>query len=291
MEVKKTKKISSARMSNFFKRHWADKALPSMHWFRKAPAWYHLSFSYNNPYNVDTVHSELFALQERIGRLSDLMADRTLVFLGTGVGDTEMFIVERILKKENKTEVVAIDVNDSFLSDFQNSLRNKELEHPDYQIKLQRIHGIFEEIETEDILYGSPGTRAFICLGNTVGNYINRADFVDILVRLTVKGDLVLLGFQLDTYLKELFAKYSSNPLFEEFILSYLPRAKKREIKWKLDDNAGSISAFVEDVRVFFTKKFKINELEQAMSKRGFNVLFNETNAAKNVCIQLSRRK
>lgn len=291
IDVKRTSKVSKTRLRRMLSNHWDGKLLPSMHWFHNAPAWYHLCFSYNNPYNVASVHSELFALHQQIGRISDLMSNRTLIFLGTGVGDTEMFIVERVLKKEKEAEIVAIDVNGDFLADFENSLRSKQLEHAEYQIKLQLIHGVFEETEADDIDYGTPGGRAIICLGSTIGNYVDTQDFVDILVKLTSNGDLVLLGFQLDTYLNELFEKYKSNPLFQKFITSYLPRAKKGELRWELDRRRSAVAAFVGDVQVFFSRKFKPDVLQPLMSRNGFNTLFNEANSAKNVCIQLSRRK
>lgn len=289
LRVTKARQVTKRELAVRYKRHVSDGGVPSMHWFRDASKWRHLSFSYNNPYNIVSVHSEMFLISGLGGEIIPALRERTLVFLGVGVGDTEMLLIEGVLDSSGEVGIVAIDVNIEFLDDFENSLRNKSLENDSYAIRLHNIEGVFEDIESGDIKLGDSGKRAIICLGNTIGNYIDTIDFVRIIQRIASTGDVVLLGYQLDTYAQKLFDKYKSNPIFTDFVLSYAPHKDKHKLRWVFDKERTAVTAYYDGTRVFFSKKFNFGTVRGLMQAAGFETVVHRADGAKNSCILLSR--
>lgn len=289
VKITRDVQITNRELASKYKQAVANGGIPSMHWFRIAEKWRHLSFSYNNPYNIISVHSEMFLLSGLAEEVTPYLRNRSLVFLGVGVGDTEMLLIEQILRGSPKLEIVAVDVNPEFLEDFGHSLRNKSLENDKYSIRLHSIQAIFEEIEESSLVLGVPGKRAFICLGHTIGNYIDTVDFIRVLQRLASPDDVVVLGYQLDTYARELFAKYKSNEIFSDFVLSYAPRKDKRKLRWVFDDKKGTVTAKYQDTRVFFSRKFALGTVKRLMQAAGFEALVHTADTAMNACILVGR--
>jgi len=287
--VTRKNQVSEERLRDRFEKDWGSGVMPSMHWFASADKWRHLSFSYNNPYNIVSVHSEMFLLAAHERELRKMLKGRALVFLGLGVGDTEMLVVEYILEPGEALNLVAVDVNREFIDDFEASLRNKILEKDDYEVHLHRLWQVFEDLDHGQLRLGNDGKRAVVCFGNSIGNYPDSVDFVEILRRTCSCGDLVLLGYQLDTFAKELFDKYKQNVIFSNFVLDYTRKgAKQCKLRWVFDPAKSAVMAYCGSVLVFYSRKFRFGVVRDLLKAAGFRVVLHEHDQARNSAILLA---
>jgi len=158
--------------------------------------------------------------------------------------------------------------------------------------RLHRIHGIFETLEEPDIQFGECGRRAFICLGNTVGNYVDTVRFIGVLKRVTRCGDLVVLGYQLDTYARKLFEKYKANSILASFVRSYATQhGTTPKLQWSYDEVKSAVQAHIGRVLVFYSRKFSLCSLPDLLRPGGFQILLNEADQPQNVAILVARRR
>jgi len=255
-------------------------------WFRDTSLWYELAISYNNPYNHRNVHAELSLLHDARKRLSPQFQDRTLVFYGIGTGDTEMELVSWQVERAGYAEIVGIDINKRFLEKFVGGLRNKNLEGA-YRILFRGYSGLFQSIMSEDLDFeNSSNVRTtHVCLGNTIGNFEEQDEILSIFARNSSKGDLLLLGVQLDTDFDTLFQKYSTNEQFSRLILNYLKNPDYSKLKWHRKE--GVIKAYYDGIEVFRTRKYKPKKLQSEVEKFGYKLLEQTIDKERNACIQL----
>lgn len=266
--------------------------------FRIATPWYHLNMGYTNPYNVGKVHAELMLIEKHIhdslnGRNSffESLKNKELIFYGVGVGDTEIALVDWLLKLgEKKVYVTGIDVNKEFLDNFSVALRNRLLEEPeDVQIFYRGYHALFEQIDKTDLK--SKFKKAHICLGGTIGNFYDQEEIAEMFFDMMDEGDILVLGFQLDTYLSILFEKYKQNSLFSEFVLSHIPKDERKELYWLLHEPAGTIIAKHGGVEIFRSKKYDLDWAKNLFTSKDFVLVYQSSSEDKNVGIQVYVKK
>ncbi|MCX6232945.1 MAG: L-histidine N(alpha)-methyltransferase [Bacteroidetes bacterium] len=277
--------------NHFFKSIISEKVVNSAHWFRVADLWHRVSFGYNNPLNFGRVHSEMLLLIEIEKQLISKLKKYPLIFLGIGVGDTEMQIVDMQLKKYFKSNILGIDINKDFLILFQDSLKQREKEISEYKIKYKYINRYFEEISLSDSNFLGSSTQKVICvLGNTIGNYNDTNDIFSIIDRISNSGDLLLVGYQLNNNIKILLQKYKSNHHFLEFISNYLPNKNKSRIKWKINSKNSSIEAWLEDVQIFRSRKFTVQEIINISENYNYITEAYWVDKYQNMCIHLLKK-
>ena len=242
------------------------------HWFRKADIWYRLCFAYNNPYNVRRVNSELTLITQVQRDIHPHMADRHIVFLGIGTGDTEFALLEPILDAKKYCEITIVDVNRDFIENFYHSLVFKLPEDHNYQIYVRAINDIFERVEKTDfdVVNSRFEKKVFICIGGTIGNFEPQAEIFNLFAKWTSPGDRLLLGFQLDTYIKSQFQKYKDNRLFHRLILGFRPEFGNNRLQWILNHEKKQIEAWHGEVQVFRSKKYNQQLLRLTLREFGF---------------------
>lgn len=277
------------RLANDLKR----KEINGAHWFRIAYYWFKVNFGYNNPLNYGNVHSELFLLNSIRNELIPVLASRPIVFLGIGTGDTEMALLDLQLDQNRFTEVIAVDINSEFLDLFGQSLKMRSYENADFRIKYKPIRSYFEDIRFGDIHV--PQTRfsgiLLTVLGSTIGNYNNTGEFLQMLENFTSEGDGVLLSYQLNHHLKEIFEKYNRNPYYVDLIGNFLSESQKERIKWDLNFKASTVEAWLNDIQIFRSKKFHEDDVaREVSSKYRFRSEKIWVDSYKNMCIHLLMR-
>lgn len=263
------------------------------HWYRKAQSWYQVVFAYTNPYNRGTPNSELSLLQLSRNKLAALLQEVTLIFYGLGVGETEAEIVDWSLDFANYAEVVGVDVNPEFLKRFQSGLKNRAVDQEHSQILFRGYHALFEQITKANLKFENSKYKrqAHICLGNTIGNFNDQNEMFRLFSTVISKGDLLILGFQLDTRLDDLFKKYAQTTEFTPLALGWQEKVDSAVLKWKLDRENSVIKAFYQNLEVFRSKKYKIKPLQQFVELFGFCHLLTIKDAKDNTCIQVYQRK
>ncbi len=258
-------------------------------WFRNANLWYELVISYNNPYNHRRVHSELYLLHERKRELSELIKDSTFLFYGVGIGETEIELVDWELERTGYVEVASIDVNERFIRKFVGGLRNKKKENPNYKIMFRGYHALFEQLQPADFVFGNSryNRRTHICLGNTIGNYSDQSEIFDLFSSNSQTGDLLVLGFQMDTDIDILFRKYSTNQEFADLILNWDKEPDFSQLEWELDKENGLIKASYKGLDVFRSKKYNPQQLRNFVSCIGYELRTEIIDNDKNSCIHI----
>jgi hypothetical protein len=264
----------------------AHKSVSGAHWFRDAAAWFRLNHGYNNPLNAGRVHSELFHIYEHRDLLGKLVADKTLVFLGVGVGDTEMAVVDIQIDHVSTCECVLIDINPEFIHSFVRSLRNRKIENS-YHIRYAAVRTFFDKLEEPpfQIVNSCYVSKALVCLGSTIGNYRNLREPMSLFSNLSKTRDCLLLGYQLNRNLKVLLQKYQENPLYRDLIGNFLPREERRRITWSLNEPECLIEAWLGDVQLFRSKKFASEEVTNAAEEHGWKEIFCMIDGWQNVCL------
>ena len=264
-----------------------SRALSGAYWFRVAAYWFRLNHGYNNPLNWGSVHSELVHLWQLRPRLAHILKDRTLVFYGVGVGDTEMVCVDAQLDVQKTCESILIDVNKEFLCLFVKSLANRRRELPGTNMTYLAYHGLFELMEARHLagLESQFKAKAFVCLGSTIGNFATADAPFGIFSRLASDGDVLVLGYQLPTHLQETYNKYSGNGLYLDLIGNFLPPHKRQQIKWRLNEEEASIEAWLRNVQVFRSKKFQSADVLRVATSFGWKELFQSEDVHRNVAL------
>jgi hypothetical protein len=252
--------ITSSEMKTLLADDWRSRSLRGAHWFRDAARWYRMNFAFNNPYNVGTVHSELQLIENHRNELSEIIDNHLLVFLGVGTGDTEMAIVNLLIERGQKADVIGIDINAKFLEDFGHSVRLRLKEDRRASTRYVGLQNLFERVTPLALSSVAPGMqgvpRCFICLGNTIGNYDDPEELLRIISSLAAPGDLILLGYQLNTHINATFEKYRTNGLLRKMLEVCIPRVNRHSFEWKLDKRRSRITAWCGDVEVFRSMKF-----------------------------------
>jgi hypothetical protein len=271
------------------RRNWefAHRMISGAHWFRIAAYWYRLNHGYNNPLNWGSVHSELVHLLSEAEPLAHLLRHRTLVFFGIGVGDTEMACVDLQLRVQKHSESILIDVNKDFLTLFVKSLANRKRELASATVTYCALHGLFEEIERNHLKCANArfASRALICLGSTIGNFFDRDEPFEIFKRVAERGDVLVLGYQLDTHLRQTFEKYKANGVYLDLIGNFLERKQRKQIKWKLDPSSSTIEARLHGVQLFRSRKFTVRQVGHTARKHGWHEMFCSVDKNRNLCL------
>jgi len=263
--------------------------------FRNATPWYHLNMGYTNPYNVGKVHAELLLIEKHMGDtlrnnsnpIFESIENRELVFYGVGVGDTEIAFVDWILKSGKKeVSVTGIDVNSEFLRNFSFALRNRLIEESkDTEIYFRSYNALFDQITKENI--NSNSKKAHICLGGTIGNFSNQDEMVKMFYDNMDFKDTLVLGFQLNTNFEVLCEKYENNPLFSDFVRSYIKKENRKDLSWVFDKKSGVISAEHEGIENFRSKKYDLNDLEEVFRKKDLKLIYQTTDKERNIGFQV----
>ena len=205
------RKIDNCRLSKKLKQNIEDKYIESEQWFNRPDLWYRLT-AFSNPYI--TVYSELILLNKHNNLIKKLPS--TLIFYGLGTGDTEIRMVNSIILKNKEINIIGIDVQEDFITGFIQSLNNICYEDNKYNINFVGIKGLFQELQKSDFDIFN-GRKAHIVLGNTIGNF-KCSEIFRIFSKTSNKKDILLIGFQTDTFIEKIFRQYKNNKMFNDFI-------------------------------------------------------------------------
>jgi len=257
---KTSKEIISQRLRLDFKNGYIN----SEQWFSKPELWYELT-AFSNPYI--TVYSELILLSQNLKATVELLKNRALIFYGLGTGDTEIIIVNALLKEQRFIEILGIDVQRQFIKGFIQSLKNIALEDTSYKINFVGINGLFQDISKKDIK--TKLKQAHVILGNTIGNF-NEDKIFNIFGQLMNKGDILFVGFQTDKKIEKTFRQYSENKMFNSFILKTVSGVKK--LKWRINRKEHQIEAWDDGVLVFHSKKKNPTNMIKCAKSFGFSI-------------------
>lgn len=285
--------VSGATLRNHRKKEFERHSINGAHWFRIAAYWYRLNHGYNNPLNWGCVHSELAHMQRHADQLAKILENRTLVFFGIGVGDTEMECVDLQMRSQRTCESILIDVNAEFLRLFIKSLANRNREVQRSELTYCAIHGLFESLEAThlDCANAEFSTRALVCLGSTIGNFRKLDEPLQIFSRLGRKGDVLLLGYQLENHIETTFRKYKANGLFLDLIGNFLNRKQRDRIEWRLNRKKAAIEAWLDGVQLFRSMKFDVLRVEAAARRMGWKEKLCLVDENQNVCLHAFERR
>lgn len=256
---------SDNTLSELLNQDFQLKNVRGAQWFRIADLWYRVNYGYNNPLNLGIIHSELNLINSQATILSEFLRDRIIVFYGVGVGDTEMALIDCQLNLSLYSEMILIDINHVFLEMFVRSLRNKKFENTKYDFNYLALQCLFENIshkhvQVENATYKK---KAIICLGSTIGNVSDPREMFEMFNLIAKKGDLILLGYQLNTHLEKLFLKYKDNVLFNDLVGNYLKNVDRQRIVWQLNKASSTVEAWLDDIQIFRSKKFSPLEIRE----------------------------
>lgn len=285
--------ITQKEYHNFEIKEIEKGMMHSSSWFYDASKWYQIH-TYNNPYNIGSPNSELELMFRNRGWLSATLEDcSVIIFWGVGNADTEMVLVDYYLKSaRGKINIIAIDINKTFLNDFYNALVDKLKENPSYEIYYFGINSLFEFVSHVDINAFSSGKKFLVCVGNTIGNYQKTEDILRIFKHQCNKCDLLLVGFQTDNEIEVIFSKYAQNRYLEDLFIPALKRMynykniARSKINWKLNAKRNQIEAWYNNIQLFRSKKQSPTKMKQLMAVSGFMHL-GQAKDDFSTCIQL----
>ena len=264
-----------------FIRQKNQSRLQSEQWFRNNSAWFKIAVS--NPSNFNSANSELATLLENRKGLAPLIKGCLQVHYGVGVGETEQQLVLWELEGSKSANIMAIDSERAFLSIFLENIRQRRIEYPDCRISFQGHNALFQEFDPKSIGYS--GRACHICLGGTVGNFYPQEEIWETFGRNCKKGDLLLLGFQLDTYFQQTFEKYAGHPLYPAFVLNGFGRRDLSKAVWRKDESSGYITMHFGGIEVFRTRKYHLGQPEEDLKKHGFGAIGEFFDGIENYCV------
>ena len=178
------------------------------------------------------------------------------------------------------------------LSDFSDSLYAKLLENQRFMIKFLGYRILFESLESDQFVFENSRytKRVFVCLGNTIGNFDDQNDILNILQRIVSPDDYLILGVQQDTYLDQLLSKYSQNSLFRKMILRCISGLGYPPLDWKINYEKSQIEAWSNGLQVFRSKKYKPDCLAAQMREHDFALERSYEDPGKNICLQVYKK-
>jgi hypothetical protein len=260
-------------------------------WFRDFQDW--LVIAFNNPYHFRYSNSEIYLVLKYREEISPIIKNHLQIFYGVGVGETEIELIRWQLEESKYLEIVGIDINGVFLELFLENLKNKQIEFPNAKILFKGYNTTFQNTTLEDFKFTNSKfkKKIHICLGGTIGNFRHQGEIWSILKRNTEKGDKLLLGFQLDTHIKEAFEKYKNNKYYPKFVLNYFDEPiDPTKIEWKIDRKTGFILMNYKGIEVFRTKKYDFSKLIQELKNFGFSAVKNWVDEHNNSCLAIFER-
>lgn len=260
------------------------KILSGDQWFRTPNNWYDMA-SYINPYKG--VYDELPILFEHADRFRLYLKESLKVFWGVGVADSESIPVRWDLESDKYAEINAIDVINYFLEGFMLSLKNLAKIFPSSTIMFVGNNTLFETIKKEQI---KPTNSQFdkathLCFGNTIGNF-EQDEIFQIFDRNIDQGDLLLLGYQLNTDPQKILSLYENNARIDRFVLDPIDRGSRipaivrivRRIKgikliWRYNYETDYVEAWLGDILVFRSKKYDTSKLVDFARQYDFDLV------------------
>jgi len=257
-------------------------------WFRDFQDW--LVIAFNNPYQFKYSNSELYLILKYQKEIISIIKNHLQIHYGVGVGETELELVRCQLETSNYAEICAIDINEVFLELFLENLKYKKIEYPKSKILFKGYNTTFQNTTFEDFDFKNAKfkNKVHICLGGTIGNFKHQEEIWSIFKRNADVGDKLLLGFQLDTHIKEVFKKYKNNKYYPHFILNYLDEPiEPTKIKWKIEEKTGFILMYYKGIEVFRTKKYDLNKLIRELNNFGFSFKNKWIDEYKNSCLAI----
>lgn len=286
------KKVNKENLIKLLRKDISKKYISACHWFGNSNLWYELNYGYNNPYNIGLMHPEYLLIEKKSKQLTKYLKKKTIVFFGLGVGDTESAIIKNLMNEQNHIEVIGIDVNISFIKNFIQSIGNLLKEYSQLSFGFLGINGLFEELKKRDleIINSNYAPKTLICLGNTIGNYRYENELPKIFKGLSNPGDVLIIGYQLNTHIKEAYQKYKSNKLWKDFIARILNNIDKDLLRWDFDQKKSIIQAFYKDINIFRSKKFTLLQMKVLLKKAKFKEVNYFVDTTKNTCIHVFER-
>ncbi len=237
------------------------EVIDSAEWFHTANKWLKICFGYNNPINFDTIHSELYLLNEYEKELLKFINTNNVLFYGIGSGDTEMQVIDIMSNSYSQINCWGLDINLDFLDLFESSVKMKKIENNDLTINYSKLHFHFEKFKRP-----TQENINFFVLGSTIGNYNDINEILDVFVNTSVSKDRFFIVHQTDKYIDSVFLKYKNNMLYNDLINT--KNLDVKQINWQFKDM--KIEATYNDIQLFRSVKYPPNVLVESFSKRGF---------------------
>jgi uncharacterized SAM-dependent methyltransferase len=128
-----------------------------------------------------------------------------------------------------------------------------------------------------------------VCIGSTIGNFKNQDEIFSLFSNNLNKGDKLLLGFQLNTYLEQTFKKYKINKFYPQFGV-FWEKFDENKIKWILNKD-NFITLYYNNIDVFRSKKYSLEEVINYCKKHNLNYLNSWKDKYNNSCIAIFEKK
>lgn len=271
--------------------------IQSEQWYR-IPRWLTIT-AMANPYN--TIFNELEIIMESFPNAIPSLGDHgPLVFFGVGTGDTEIALVDRMIRSKDSLQVYAIDVQELFLKMFAQSclnlLKNEQFRSEvEKQMYFRGYSTLFEDLSRKDLCLPMQGSSAsttegsvHIALGSVVGNFEDQEGTLSMFKRLG--AETLVLGVHTAKSKEELefiASLYDGNEIINDLVLAPygIEEGERPAVSWEIDTETNAVRAFVGSTQLFYSKKYNLDELIANLSAIGFEPIeiFSKEQAA--VCI------
>lgn len=259
----------------------ADGRITSEQWYRDPDRWMRLS-AMANPYQ--TIFDELPIIMKYRHQLAGILSEfQKKIFFGVGSCDSEIGLLREtsIAIHPESLSVYAIDVQRMYVQLFMQQLLNlgrhlsfKCKARPDIYFKGYAM--LFEDLVRENFCsppYNGQPLHAHILLGNVLGNFEDQ----DLLIKQAVAlgADAIVVGVHIVRSMRELeylYSLYRDNPFVEDFVRAPYDLAGGNPAKFHVELNRDemTISGYIGDTRVCFSKKYDLDGLVEQMNGFGF---------------------
>lgn len=259
-------KINELRLEKYFAKYLEEKnVIHPAKWYQDAKCWYKVCAA-AGPYHMGTPDAEHILLIKNIDKLLAKINANKIVFWGVGNSEKEVELVKALGSKSKNLSILAIDCNLQFLHDFSRKIETKTKLN-----KVVLIRSLFEEIHRKDIISDKERANLLhVCLGNTVGNYNELREISGVFSNITQKGDFILIGFQTNRRLLEIFELYKNNNQISKWLINALPQKikkslKSRKLKWRINTEKSQVESWLHDMQVFRSMKFDPDKIEKLL--------------------------
>jgi len=272
-------------------------------WYRNDVLWHRLKSAPGNPYGNSGCDSEYDLVKRSSDKFSKLIRNYTQVFLGVGTGESELEVVKAGLSTESYLEVIAVDVNREFISDFAKMIRRKVI-LDDCVVMFKGLNSLFQSLNEKSFQFCNKknARNIFICFGNTVGNYVPQHLIFSIFEKISNRGDRLFLGFQLNNNIEKIYKKYSDCALFFPFMTNFISKPDSSKVRWNLNKELTQIEAYYEKrirrsrgfpkrTQLFRSRKYDSAKISKELEPFGFKKIWEKIDDQEIACIQIYERK
>ena len=252
------------------------KIVGSEQWYRDPKYWYRVR---SNPL-YDIAKRERDILEKNKSEISKLIARMRKVFFGIGTGEVEQNIIKLDFcpnRKTNYSEIIVVDICSEFITNCADILKSYHRKYQNWTMRYLGFQQLFEDFNLNNYEIPTRYNRsAFVCLGNTIGNFIQDQIFM-ILSNNMRKDDLLLLGFEMLNNETDYIESYKTvggfrslvDAIVQKIISIKIPgmRSLFSSTTWKFNNNGNWVEAVSNDTVIFRSKKYVPGEVSKMAKK------------------------